>query len=92
MNINAYHDPEVEAGKMAARSILESQRRAPGLLSENNCEAMTCADVVNRIGRQDEVGNASKICQCTAMKAMNPRNGLSKSAALDSFGAEYEID
>jgi glucose-6-phosphate isomerase len=45
VNVNAYDQPGVEAGKKAAESIIEVQRHILGLLSENRGSYLTLLQV-----------------------------------------------
>lgn len=51
ININAYHQPGVEAGKKAAAAVLEIQQQTLGALSPN---AASAEDIANSIGRPDD--------------------------------------
>jgi glucose-6-phosphate isomerase len=49
VNINAYHQPGVEAGKKAAASVLSTQVRVLALLSESR-KTMTVDQIANELG------------------------------------------
>jgi glucose-6-phosphate isomerase len=53
VNINAYHQPGVEAGKKAATRILELQGKIAALLSESGC-AVTAGDLAEKTGADAE--------------------------------------
>jgi glucose-6-phosphate isomerase len=87
-NVNAYHQPGVEAGKKAAESILGLQKKIFDLLSEAQGEAMACTDIANRIGNPDEVEHVFKICE---RLSTNQKTGVTKTAALNPFGTKFKI-
>lgn len=60
ININAYHQPGVEAGKKAAATVLEIQLKALGALSSN---AMSAEDIAGSIGRPEEVETVHHILE-----------------------------
>lgn len=53
VNINAYHQPGVEAGKKAAASILELQRQVLQLLKQESAP-LTIADLAQKVGSADQ--------------------------------------
>ncbi len=62
ININAYHQPGVEAGKKAAENILSLQRDVLNFLrSRNNCNSLTAEEIAMAIGNPDEVESVFKI-------------------------------
>ncbi len=54
VNINAYHQPGVEAGKKAASDILGLQRALLAYLQDNPAPA-TCEQIADRMGRPQQV-------------------------------------
>ncbi len=54
VGINAYHQPGVEAGKRAARTLLDLQRQLLATLRAEASRAMTAEEVATRIGRPAE--------------------------------------
>jgi glucose-6-phosphate isomerase len=55
IDINAYHQPGVEAGKKAAASALEVQRKVLEHLRNQGGAALTSAAIANAVGEADEV-------------------------------------
>lgn len=53
VNINAYHQPGVEAGKLAASAVLDLQRKICGWL-EANPSPLGIADLAQRLGAEPE--------------------------------------
>jgi len=54
IHINAYHQPGVEAGKRAAGELLDLQREALGMLRELDVEAITAAELAERLEKPDQ--------------------------------------
>jgi glucose-6-phosphate isomerase len=50
VNINAYHQPGVEAGKKAAQSLLELQTSVLDVLNAQPGAALTCDEIASHIG------------------------------------------
>lgn len=60
VNVNAYHQPGVEAGKKAATSILDLQKRIFTVLKESN-QPLDLNTLAVKIGSQDEIEAIYKI-------------------------------
>jgi len=54
VNINAYHQPGVEAGKKAAGAVISLQKEVIGLLSKAK-RGMTAAEIAEELGKPDDV-------------------------------------
>jgi glucose-6-phosphate isomerase len=54
VNINAYHQPGVEAGKKAATAVLELQLRVAAALAESKGQPATAESVAARVGADSE--------------------------------------
>lgn len=61
VNINAYHQPGVEAGKKAAGKIIEIQGLLLKYLGENLGKGFTAAELATAIGKPDEIESVYKI-------------------------------
>lgn len=61
VNINAYHQPGVEAGKKAAAAVLSIQARAVSHLGANPGKAFTATDLASAMDRADEAEMVFKI-------------------------------
>lgn len=80
VNINAYHQPGVEAGKKAAAKLLELQKNVVTTL-RNNGSAMTAAELAQALGEPDSEQSIYKICEhLAANKRLSTPEGLSKTA------------
>ncbi|MBD2625166.1 glucose-6-phosphate isomerase [Trichormus variabilis] len=60
VNVNAYHQPGVEAGKKAAAVILDLQKRVLEVLSKEK-KALSITEVADKAGAADEVEAVYKI-------------------------------
>ena len=60
VNINAYHQPGVEAGKKAASAVLELQNRIVESLSST---PQTAVEIASNIDAQDEVETVYLLCE-----------------------------
>ena len=64
VNINAYHQPGVEAGKKAAGSVIELQHKLlAGLRAERGAVGHTAESLAVAVGAPDEVETAFKILE-----------------------------
>ena len=86
VNINAYHQPGVEAGKKAAASVLDLQRRLLAALEQRGTAAATAEDLAAAAGAPDEAEAAFKILEHLAA---NPRRGIARAAGRTPFDATY---
>lgn len=60
VNINAYHQPGVEAGKKAAAAILELQRQVVGVLQSEK-RSMSLVELAEAVGKSGEIESIYKI-------------------------------
>jgi glucose-6-phosphate isomerase len=63
VNVNAYHQPGVEAGKRAAASVLDLQGRILAALRERGERGGTCEDLAAAVGEPDEVETAFHVLE-----------------------------
>jgi glucose-6-phosphate isomerase len=66
IDINAYHQPGVEAGKKAAKAVLDLQSKVVTQLKSAN-RPHSAADVADAIGLPDEVETVYKILEHLAV-------------------------
>jgi glucose-6-phosphate isomerase len=84
VNINAYHQPGVEAGKKAAGAVIALQGKVLAYLAEKKGHALTSAQIASGLGAHDGYETVFKICQHLAA------NGRVKTApAASPFAATY---
>jgi glucose-6-phosphate isomerase len=88
ININAYHQPGVEAGKKAANNVIAIQRQVLEFLSKRTQQAFTAAEIAMEIRADDEVENVFKICEHLSS---NPARKVKKLCAKSPFAAKYSF-
>ncbi|MBI4010703.1 MAG: glucose-6-phosphate isomerase [Candidatus Rokubacteria bacterium] len=88
VNINAYHQPGVEAGKKAAAGVLALQGQVVRILKANKGKAFTVDQLADEIGAKDEVETVFKVLQHLAA---NRDHGVKRSlpAGASVFSATY---
>jgi len=86
VNINAYHQPGVEAGKKAAAEVLDIQLKILGHLRENSGQGFTADAVADAIGESESVETVFKILQHLAA---NPDHDVKREGAELMFDATY---
>ena len=79
VNINAYHQPGVEAGKKAAAAVLDLQAKVLATLSST---PQTADEIAASIGQADHAETVYLVLEHLAA------NGRAKSHATDKAGAE----
>jgi glucose-6-phosphate isomerase len=62
-NINAYHQPGVEAGKKAATAILQLQAVVFEYLAKNKGRSLSAAEIAAGLQRPDQAETIFRICQ-----------------------------
>jgi len=88
VNINAYHQPGVEAGKKAAGNILTLQRQIIAYLKSNLNQRFTALEISQRIGQEDEVEMVFKIVEHLAA---NPLRRIRKKSSPNVFESFYKM-
>ena len=63
VNINAYHQPGVQAGKLAADAVLQIQRAILAHLRAHRGQAFTAVAVAKAMGQAHEVETVFRICE-----------------------------
>jgi glucose-6-phosphate isomerase len=85
VNINAYHQPGVEAGKKAAAAVLTLQAKVLKLLGDKK-QPMTADAIAQAIGAADEIETVYKILEHAAA---NADHGIKRTAGKSPFDASY---
>lgn len=85
VNVNAYHQPGVEAGKKAATTFLELKQDVMQALASG--EALT----VDAIAAKLDGGDAETIFKLLEHLVANPSKGVTKLAGSDPFSARYKF-
>jgi glucose-6-phosphate isomerase len=87
VNVNAYHQPGVEAGKKAAAAVLELQQRVIATLRGSRGKAMTVDEIATAAGASGDQETVFKILQHLIA---NPDHGITAaSAGATVFDASY---
>lgn len=63
VNINAYHQPGVQAGKLAADAVLALQRKVLGVFAANPGRAYTAGELASLAGEPAAAESVFKICR-----------------------------
>jgi glucose-6-phosphate isomerase len=87
VNINAYHQPGVEAGKKAATTIIDLELRVIRFLNEHPSSAFSLKELGTGIGREDEIETVFKICE---QFAANPQRRIAKIPGASPFDSQYK--
>jgi glucose-6-phosphate isomerase len=86
VGVNAYHQPGVEAGKKAAASVLDLQRKVVSALRERGKAGGTCEDLAAAAGAPDE---AETVFHLLERLVENPDRGVARRAGAPPFDALY---
>jgi glucose-6-phosphate isomerase len=87
ININAYHQPGVEAGKKAANAVIALQLKIVAFLKDH--PNSTVAQIAEAVG-PDEVENVFRVCEHLAVNAADGR-AVKKTAGATPFEATYRV-
>jgi len=85
VNINAYHQPGVEAGKKAATAVLAIQTKIVEHLKGHKA-GHTVDEIADHIGAKDEIETVYKVLQHLSA---NKDHGIKKKAGKGPFDATY---
>ena len=85
-NLNAYHQPGVEAGKKAAEEVIELQCRVLKLLHSMDGVALTVGEISESLAQGQSLELVFKICEHLVA---NPTRGIDKTPDADPFEAKY---
>jgi glucose-6-phosphate isomerase len=88
VNINAYHQPGVEAGKKAAGTVLAIQREIIAFLKSSLNQQFTLEEISKGINRSDDIETVFKILEHLAA---NQVRKIQKKPGKTPFGAKYRI-
>jgi glucose-6-phosphate isomerase len=88
VGINAYHQPGVEAGKKAAASILDLQRKVVAALRGRGAAGGTCEELA---AAADAPAEAETVFHVLEHLAANPDRGVVKRPGATPFDAVYSI-
>jgi glucose-6-phosphate isomerase len=86
VNINAYHQPGVEAGKKAATAVLALQARVLARLGEQRGQVFTAQQVAEAIGAPDDVETVWKVLEHASR---NPDHEVVREPGATPFDGLY---
>jgi len=86
VNINAYHQPGVQAGKVAAGALIELQHKIVALLKSAPGREFKLEQIATGIGQADAIESVFHICEHLAA---NPGRGVRKVQCANPFDAGY---
>ena len=86
INVNAYHQPGVEAGKKAAGRVIQIQTQLLDFLSNQSGQAFTVEEIAAKTGCLDEVESIFKICEHLSENQEISRH---KSFTNNALGVSY---
>ena len=87
VGINAYHQPGVEAGKKAARTVIDLQGKLLAAMAGDG-EARTAEEWADAIGAEDQVEWVFKLL---ARLSANPGRGVTRAPGPTPFEAKFAL-
>ena len=87
VNINAYHQPGVEAGKKMAAAIIGLQQKALAYLSEHSGTSFSAEEIARAINEEDSTEYLFKILEHASM---NPDHKVKKIPGKNAVESRYE--
>lgn len=88
INVNAYHQPGVEAGKKAATAVISLEVQILDYLSRHRSSKQTVADIALSIDLTASQETIFKICEHLAA---NPDRGIHKTPGKSTFDSSYHL-
>lgn len=86
ININAYHQPGVEAGKKAASAVVELQLKVLSFFEKNRSAKFSVQEISSSVGAQDDSETVFKVCEHLSA---NPDRRIVKAAGSTPFESRY---
>ncbi len=87
VNINAYHQPGVEAGKKAATRLINLKLKVLDHLQKTHSQKQSVEEIARSIGELGEIENVFKMLEHLAA---NPDRHITKIAGSSPFTATYQ--
>ncbi|MGB2985006.1 MAG: glucose-6-phosphate isomerase [Phycisphaerae bacterium] len=88
IDVNAYHQPGVGAGKKAAGVVLGLQRKVLAHLRKSPEVAMTVDEIAEAIGEREVAENIQHMLD---HMVANPDHGITRTAGTNPFDARYGV-
>jgi len=89
VNVNAYHQPGVEAGKKMAGAVIKLQNDMLAYLREQKGAASTAEEIARAVGSEENIEAVFKILEHAAA---NKDHGVKRTAGSDVFAAKYSVE
>ena len=86
ININAYHQPGVEAGKKAATAVINLQLQILAFLDKNKGNAKTVSEITDGMASSESPESVFKICEHLSS---NPTRKIKKNHGRSPFESTY---
>ena len=86
ININAYHQPGVEAGKKAAGAVISIKTKAMQYLCKNGEKLLSAAEIAEGLNAKDEIETVFKVCEHLAAN-----HELLRVSGRTPFDAKYSV-
>ena len=87
INVNAYHQPGVEAGKKAAGLVIELQTKTFAFLKKEKGKPFAAQEIASAIGAPDEAEMVFKLLEHASANADHPIKGV---CADPPFRSRYQ--
>jgi glucose-6-phosphate isomerase len=88
IQVNAYHQPGVEAGKKAATAIIDLQLKIVDYLGRNRGVGFTAVQIAESVGEKDKPESVFKICEHLSA---NPDRGIRNDSGVDPAQRKYTL-
>jgi len=89
INVNAYHQPGVEAGKKTAALVIHLQTETLAFLRREKGKSFTAEEIASAIGSKEEVEMVFKILEHAAA---NIDHGIRKVSVMPPFRSQYRYE
>jgi len=87
INVNAYHQPGVEAGKKAAQATIQLQSRVFAFLQNEKGKSFTSDEIASVLHMPEDTESIFKLL---SHAALNPDHRIKKLAAVPPFHSRYQ--
>lgn len=88
ININAYHQPGVEAGKKAAAAVIDLQLKILDFLQANANSPKSISEIAQAVNSSDNPESVFRICEHLAA---NPNRHIQKQLGKSPFESRYSF-
>jgi glucose-6-phosphate isomerase len=86
VNINAYHQPGVEAGKKMAGAVISLQHAALAYVRNNPGRSFTAEEIADAVKAEDSAETVFKILEHASA---NKNHGITRTASTRAVDARY---